>query len=797
MFNAQCFTNSCFVSVALTVPIGRRSELVYRVPDALVARAQKGVRVVVPVSGRKITGIIVGIEPHSGEVGEEKVKDILDIIDEVPIFPQDMREVWEWVSKYYFSSPGATLQTMLPRTVRNESALFVLLPKKKRGKTKALGEEEARSTENDQNKKKLIDRLSQAEQELLTYVTEKKRVGVRTLQRRMPQLAMRDTLRHLESLNLIRVTESFSRPRPIHETTHNTQNTSTVNLDHPGGTEEDIPEASKSTFPLTPAQSDALNAIENILEKGQFRVFLLHGVTGSGKTEVYLRAALSAVNQNKSALFLVPEIALTQQLVAQVKQQFGQAVAVLHSAMTDKERWDAWKRIAQRGVSVVVGARSAVFAPLVNLGLIVVDEEHESAYKQEDGIRYNARDIAVVRGKISSCPVILGSATPALESYAHSQTQQYTQLALPERVAARPLPKVEIVDLRKESRSGKVAPVFSTRLRQALRANYEAGKQSVLFLNRRGYANYLQCRLCGEALSCPHCSVTLTFHLKRSVLCCHYCGFTRRSLEVCPACKEPALDGSGIGTEQVEDALKHILPEVRIARLDRDTVKRRGTLDHILRAWRAHEFDVLIGTQMVAKGHDVPGVTLVGVILADVTLNRPDFRAAERTFQLLTQVAGRAGRGQDLGKVIIQTYAPRHYSIQCAAQHDFVRFAAQEQRYRKQLGYPPFTRMINVRFEGRDGKQVEATAALFLQHIEDALQSEEFESADAEIPQILGPAPAPIERIKERERWQLLLKGPNRRLLHALIGRARDTFEQTKPPRSVRTIIDVDPYSVV
>lgn len=794
MFNTQCSTDSRFVSVALTLPIGARSVLIYRVPDSLISRAQEGIRVIVPVSNRKITGIIVGRSSHPGEINSQKVKDILDIIDEVPIFTQCMRDVWEWVSHYYFSSPGAALQTMLPRAVRNESAVFVTLPKKKRRTKQGTGEENERARADARRKKLLVDRLKEREKELLAHVTEKKRVSIRALQRRFPQAAMGETLQHLESLNLIRLAESFPRPRTIHESSESIQ-TAGIYAERSSDSAGD--DGEQNPFSLTSAQQNAQSEVENFLEKGEFRVFLLHGVTGSGKTEVYLRAARSVVSQHKSALFLVPEIALTQQLVAQVRQRFGGDVAVLHSAMTDKERWDEWKRIARQEVSVVVGARSAVFAPLTNLGLIIVDEEHEAAYKQEDGVRYNARDVAIVRGKISSCPVILGSATPALESYTHSQTQHYTALTLPERVAARPLPKVEIVDLRREARAGKTAPIFSTRLQQALRANHQAGKQSVLFLNRRGYANYLQCRLCGEALSCPHCSVSLTFHLQRKVLCCHYCGFSRRSIEVCPTCKEPALDGNGVGTEQVEDALKHILPEVRIARLDRDSVKRRGTLDRVLRAWRAHEFDVLIGTQMVAKGHDVPGVTLVGVILADVTLNRPDFRAAERTFQLLTQVAGRAGRGSDLGTVIIQTYAPRHYSIQCAARHDFTRFAAQEQRYRKQLGYPPFTRLINVRFEGRDGQQVEATAALFSQKIEQTLQSEEFSSAGAVGLQVLGPAPAPIERIKGRERWQLLVKGPDRPLLHALIGKTRDAFIQAKPPRTVRTIIDVDPYSVV
>ena len=798
MFNTQCFTNSCFVSVTLTLPIGTRGELIYRVPDAFVPRIQEGVRVVVPVSSRKITGIVSGFRELPSDVDAEKVKDILDIIDEVPIFPQDMREVCEWVSNYYFSSLGSTLQTILPRAARNESTVIVSLPKKVGGRRKKTKVDEERRQDENQKRQFLIDRLRENEKELLACVTKKNRVSLRALQRLFPQSVLREALQHLESLKLVRVTESLPRHRTLHPVTGK--------LDEKAEQASNSSEESAESFQedallLTQAQQDAQNEIDKALEKAAFRVFLLYGVTGSGKTEVYLRSAQHAVRQQKSALFLVPEIALTQQLVVQVRQRFGRSVAVLHSALTDKERWEEWKCIARGEVSVIVGARSAVFAPITNLGLIVVDEEHESAYKQEDGIRYNARDIAIVRGKISSCPVILGSATPALESYTHSQTQQYTVLTLPERVAARPLPKVEIVDLRREVRPGKIPSVFSTRLKQALSENYQAGKQSVLFLNRRGYANYLQCGLCGEVLSCPHCSVTLTFHLQRRVLCCHYCGFTRRSLDVCPACKEPTLDGSGIGTEQVEDALTHMLPEVRIARLDRDTVKRRGALDRILRAWRAHEYDVLIGTQMVAKGHDVPGVTLVGVILADVTLNRPDFRAAERTFQLLTQVAGRAGRGQDHGRVIIQTYAPRHYSIQCAARHDFTRFAAQEQRYRKQLGYPPYTRMINIRFEGKDGKLVEKIAELFSQKIEHTLQSPEFKQEFKSIrtagPQILGPAPAPIERIKDRERWQLLVKGPNRQLLHALIERARDAFVQAKPPRSVRTIIDVDPYSVV
>jgi primosomal protein N' (replication factor Y) len=420
-----------------------------------------------------------------------------------------------------------------------------------------------------------------------------------------------------------------------------------------------------------------------------------------------------------------------------------------------------------------------------------VDEEHDTSYKQEEGVRYNARDLAIVRGKIVSCPVILGSATPSLESYAHSHARRYTLLALPERVESRPLPSVEIIDLRQEARAGNPDKIFSTALRTALLANYQAGKQSLLFLNRRGYANYLQCHLCGEVLSCPHCSVTLRLHLKDGALRCHYCGFSRPTPERCPHCHGATLAGHGFGTEQVEGVLRSFLPKVRVGRLDRDSVSRREALGRVLNAWRTHELDVLIGTQMAAKGHDVPGVTLVGVLLADVSLNLPDFRAAERTFQLLTQVAGRAGRGQEPGRVIVQTYMPEHYSIRFAARHDFDRFAAHELRYRKRLGYPPFARMVNIRIEGKGGEKVQAYAEGVAHYLLANVQGE------GEPPVVLGPAPAPIERVKDRERWQILLKGKDRRTLLTLVRRAQEALFAQRQERELRVIIDVDPYSML
>ena len=781
MLNDEYSGKFRLASVSLTTSVGKKNTLVYRVPDAMCERIRTGVRVVVPVNTRKITGIVDSPDVRADRVDGKNLRDILDVIDEVPVFTDDMRKLSEWMSSYYFSLRPAVLRTILPRPARRQSALVVTLPSRKKRTREASTIEKERDSDRDETPS--VAQLSRTEADVLAHVTAKKRVAVRSLQRRLPGKGVKEALERLQARALIRVTESFPRPRKIVL---------------PGDQSESPDAVSETTRPqLTDAQQAACDEIRGALDAQRFTVFLLHGVTGSGKTEVYLTAAEYALRHEKNVVFLVPEIALTHQLLAQAQERFGGRVGVLHSAMTEKQRWEEWTRIARQDAVVTVGARSAVFSPVRNLGLIVVDEEHDAAYKQEEGIRYNARDLAVVRGKIAACPVVLGSATPALESYTHAKTRQYTSLSLPERIAARPLPKVEVIDLRKEFRGEDTAPIFSARLKAALAANHQAGKQSVLFLNRRGYATYVQCRACGEPLSCPYCSVSLTLHRQRGQLRCHYCGHTRRNVRVCPACREPALDGTGIGTEQVEAALAHILPDARIARLDRDTVRRRGSLAKLLQAWRTHEFDVLIGTQLVAKGHDVPGVTLVGVILADVSLNRPDFRAAERTFQLLTQVAGRAGRGHDLGTVIIQTYAPRHYSIRCAARHDYAGFAAQEQRYRKQLGYPPFTRLINVRFEARDGKRVEAAARLFADGLDRLLQSDEFSSTGSRRPRVLGPAPAPIERIKGLVRWQLLVKGPHRQRAHDLIEQGRDAFERAKPPRGVRLIIDTDPYSVV
>ncbi len=777
-------SSSLFLAdVAVPIPITGTEVLTYRVTEALLSRLVPGVRVVVSVGKRKIIGIFVRWSDPSDSLAPEKIKEILDILDEAPVFPQDLMVLWQWASRYYLTSPGEMLSAMLPGWMWQEGEIVIHLreeqAKKRRRSAKKNEERDHGATNESLADPPILALFTLAEQEIWRYLQTKRRVSLKTLRREFPFAPLSDTLRKLEDSHCIEL------QAPIQKQQSKGEDPNAYRLD----TDPQIP---VSFIQLSPVQVTACEKIAVSLQTNAFHVFLVHGVTGSGKTEVYLRMAQAAIARGKRVLLLAPEIALTHQLVERACARFGQLVALLHSGQTTSERWQAWRRIARGEVAVVIGVRSAVFAPIENLGLIVVDEEHDPAYKQEDSPRYNARDLAIVRGKLSSCPVILGSATPSLESYAHCQARRYSLIELPERVEARSLPSVDIVDLRQWKRdSSGTDRIFSPILRQALLDNYQAGKQSLLFLNRRGYARYLQCSSCGEVLSCGQCSVTLTFHLQGRVLRCHYCGFSRPAPNTCPHCHERELEGSGIGTEQVEEALLRLLPDARVARLDRDSVRRKGVLGKVIDSWRTHETDVLVGTQMVTKGHDVAGVTLVGVLLADVALNLPDFRAAERTFQLLTQVAGRAGRGADPGRVIIQTYSPQHYSVRCATQHDFRRFAALELRYRKKLNYPPFARMVNVRFEGKDGERVKTVA----QHFVERLAARVGQQRNG--PTILGPAPAPIERIKGRERWQVLIKGEDRSLLHDLVGKTQEELFTQGWSSQLRIVVDVDPYNML
>ncbi|MCS6927109.1 MAG: primosomal protein N' [Candidatus Binatia bacterium] len=764
MLDEGNFSPPAFAAVAIPVPVNSQGILTYRVPEPFRARLAPGSSVIVPVGRRKITGIVTTVLSADAAAVPENVKDILDIFDEDVVFPTDLLQLWQWAAEYYCVSPALMLRAVFPRSLRRDNTHVVRLKA-------ALSSPGCRSDAEG------MEQLSESERTVFSFIQERKKCTVKALQRQFSSPVLHRALEKLVSLELVTIGEHVPQRRlwRSHGEAMPSQRNGEV----------------VSPLPLSAAQQQAYLQVAAAVHAQSFRVFLLHGVAGSGKTEVYLRAAQDALTGGRTVLLLVPEIGLTHQLVIHVRQRFGSCVAVLHSGLVGSERWREWRRIARGEAKVVIGVRSAVFAPLARLGLIVVDEEHDTAYKQEEGVRYNARDVAIMRGKLAACPVVLSSATPSLESYVQSRAGRYTVLTLPERIAARQFPRVSIVDLRQEVREEQGNKIFSAVLREALLANYHAGRQSLLFLNRRGYANYLQCQLCGMVFTCSRCSVTLTFHLQDRILRCHYCGLSRHAPAACPQCAAPTLIGGGLGTEQVEEAVRTLLPHARIARLDRDSTSRQGVLARVLTAWGRHELDVLIGTQMITKGHDVPQVTLVGIILADLSLHLPDFRAAERTFQLLTQVAGRAGRGQERGRVIIQTYVPQHYSIRCAARHDFARFASQELRHRRQFGYPPFTRLVNIRIEGREEDKVQEVAEWLVG------QLQTFSCEATKAPVILGPAPAPIERMKNRTRWQVLLKDQDRMALHAVIRHCQHELLARQRTHGVRTLIDVDPYSML
>jgi primosomal protein N' (replication factor Y) len=538
------------------------------------------------------------------------------------------------------------------------------------------------------------------------------------------------------------------------------------------------------TVTLTPDQGAALAEITGAF--GAFTPFLLHGVTGSGKTEVYLRAIAQARAAGRGALVLVPEIALTPQLSGRFRARFGDEVALLHSGLSDAERHAEWLRLRRGEARICVGVRSAIFAPVEDLAVIVVDEEHEQSFKQEDGPAYHARDLAVVRGRLEDAVVLLGSATPSLESLENARRGRYRTLSLPVRVDDRPMPTVELVSLAGARRGGRApaAGLLSPPLVAALDATLLAGQQSILFLNRRGYQSLVLCEACGAEARCPDCSVSQTHHARRGLLLCHYCGKSEPMNGLCPACGGLRF-GVGVGTEQVEEAVKALLPKARVARLDRDTVTTADETAGVLARFARREVDVLVGTQMVTKGHDFPGVTLVGVVLADTALALPDFRAAERTFQLMAQVAGRAGRGADAGRVLIQTFNPHSPAIARAVAHDYTGFAEEELQRRAALHYPPYARLLAARVEGSEEGARRAAEAL----------AHAARPALSPGVALIGPAPAAIERIRGKSRWHLLFRAPD----HASLMKVHRALARVahRPPGGATIRFDMDPYSMM
>jgi primosomal protein N' (replication factor Y) len=809
--------------VVVIPPIARNELLAYAVPASLAVRVREGVRVLVPLGARQVTGIVLEV---GGDVPEVRLRDVLDVLDEAPILSPDLFRLCKFAARHYMTTLGEALSTAVLAGLRAESHRTLRLVSMPDGAELAA--------------------LGKTEREILQRLRRGHSVRVSALARASRASSFYAALRSLAAAGWIAVDEHPARSaanvryetvwqlaRPVtSEQLAELQSRAKAQwlaLERvagagPSGLRTDdagkdlrvaslralaarglvradrvetyrrvAPATASAQSPFAPNvdQRQAIDAIGAIIEAGRFQTFLLQGVTGSGKTEVYLQAAARALRVGRGVLVLVPEIALTHDLVERVCARFGAAVAVLHSGLSDGERFDEWRRLARREARVAVGVRSAVFAPVEDLGLIVVDEEHDASYKQEEGFRYNARDLAIVRARDCRCPAVLGSATPSIESHYNAQSGRYRLLELHERVERRPLPQIDLVDLKTERPQG-TPPVFAPRVAEAICANFSASAQTLLFLNRRGYAHYLQCMLCGYVMGCPNCSVTLTFHLRSRRVRCHHCDHSQHAPDLCPQCSSPHLRDFGIGTEQVESVVRELIPRARVARMDRDTMARKGALQTLLRDWNAGRLDVLVGTQMVTKGHDVPGVTLVGVVAPDQTLNFPDFRAAERTFQVLTQVAGRAGRGDQPGRVLVQTYRPTHYAVRFAVAHDFAAFASEELRYRAALGYPPYSRLVNLRFDGLDAVGVEQSAYTVAGSLRE--RNETFPRIRQA--RILGPAPAPIERLRSRFRWQILVKAKTAADLRALLLPLVERADRGRDG-AVRMAVDVDPYGML
>ncbi|SFG52165.1 replication restart DNA helicase PriA [Planifilum fulgidum] len=751
----------------------------YHVPETLRDVIEVGSRVRVSFGHRKVMGYVVRL---SGEASYGRLKPILDVMDLVPPLTPELVDLGLWMAETCFCHPITALNAMVPAVLKGRYRRVVRIHPRFAPGTVLAPEEEA-----------LIERLRrEGERPLETVlawpgvsrslirqlVRERRllveeRVGDRVTRRRTrwvkPAVSGQALRRALDALppRALRQREILShfldRPEavPLSRLLASLKagRSSVDSLVEKGLLQLEEREELRDPFagrsfeptsplPLTPEQERAFRAIVGPLREGRHHRILLHGVTGSGKTEVYLQAIDETLKQGRQAIVLVPEISLTPQMVARFKGRFGPRVAVLHSGLSGGERFDEWRKIRSGEVQVAIGARSAIFAPFSNLGLIVIDEEHESSYKQEEQPKYHAREVAFRRGMAHRAVVVLGTATPAVETIHRAGRGELERVVLSRRVQGRPLPRVDVVDMREELREGNRS-IFSRMLQEALEQCVSRGEQAVLFLNRRGFSTFVLCRSCGKVMECPHCDISLTFHRTNRTLRCHYCGYAEPVPETCPACGSSHIRYFGTGTQRVEEEIARLFPGMRVIRMDVDTTNRKGAHEELLGRFGAGEADVLLGTQMIAKGLDFPRVTLVGVIAADIMLHLPDFRAAERTFQLLTQVSGRAGRHDLSGRVVIQTYSPKHYSIDLAARTDTEAFYRKELLSRKQHRYPPFCRLFTLLFSHPDRQAVMQAAFEAARLLKQAL------SGKAEV---LGPVPATIPRMKDRYRLQVFIK---------------------------------------
>jgi primosomal protein N' (replication factor Y) len=726
-------------------------ELDYLVPDLLTEKVSIGSRVRVPFRERSALATVVALLE---ETDAEGIRPIEALVGDRPVLSAKLIELARWMSAYYCCPIEAVMRSLLPQVIRRAEVTW----------KKQLFVSTAKEIAPDEIDK--LRRRAPRQAELLEAISKlQKPIAVADLLR---QTSLdNQTLRALEKRGFVALREEAVARDPHAEDQF----------------------IASSDLVLNPEQAVALSAVEEALTSPEkAKPILLHGVTGSGKTEIYLQAIQSTLARGRTAIVLVPEISLTPQTVERFKSRFADAqdtVAVLHSHLSEGERHDEWHKIHAGRARIVVGARSAVFAPLENLGLIVVDEEHETSYKQEEAPRYHARDVAVVRAKMEGCVVLLGTATPSLESYHNAVQQKYRLLNLTQRVDNCQMPRMRIVDLRLERRKEKAAAILSEKLRAAITARLEKHEQTILFLNRRGFSTSLLCSKCGEARNCPNCSVALTFHRGAARLSCHLCGHTAAVPKKCPACSQDALIYAGFGTEKVEANVTQLLPQATVRRMDADSMSRKDAYRETLQAFRAGKIDILVGTQMIAKGLHFPNVTLVGIINADLALHMPDFRAGERTFQLLTQVAGRAGRGETPGEVFVQTYTPFSPSIQFARHHDFAGYFEQELEFRERCDFPPFKHAVLITVRSEHEGRSKLSAETLVRRLRENLGAE-FIVGDA--------TPAPLEKLQGQFRFHILMRGEAIMRLSRLV---RETLDKLPLPEDVLASVDVDPYQLL
>jgi primosomal protein N' (replication factor Y) len=757
--------------ISVAVPVPFLDLLTYHLPPHL-GPAPVGARVRVPLGPRVVTGCVIeGEAPCPEPAGDAPpaVKDVIEVLDREPFVPPAVTELCRWVADYYMAGIGDAIGLALPPGARTRASGF----KTRRIVTMTLEGQALLTPAVAAEGASLQHHIGGG---LSPRVTPRQRTALEALASSpggcaFPVLRARGVTAAVVSRLVDRGWAAVRNEADERDPFGHAASVASAPLERP----------------LTAEQARAFDELSALVRTGAFRVALVHGVTGSGKTELYLRLAETARQSGRRALILVPEIALTPSMAALVRAAFGDRVAIQHSALSPGERHDQWQRIRRGNVDVVVGTRSAVFAPLEPLGLIVVDEEHDSSYKQDETPRYHGRDVAVLRGSREGALVVLGSATPSLESYQHAVSGKYVRVALPTRVLERPLPDVRVVNMRDEYAEQGPDVVISRPLAQAIESRLAAAEQVVVLLNRRGFATSVLCRQCGDSFECPNCSLSLTVHTARRGwrARCHYCGYTTAVPTLCRACAAPYLEHVGFGTERVEQRLAELFPSARIARVDRDAIRRKGALVTLLRRFGAGELDILVGTQMIAKGHDFPRVTLVGVISADVGLGVADFRAAERTFQLLTQVAGRAGRGGRAGEAIVQTLYPEHYSVQLACRQDYAAFFERELLFRRSMQYPPAIALVNVLVRARSPADAMATAT----EMAGRLRAQAPEAGFL----VLGPAPAPLARLRGEHRVQLFLKGARRATMRTALASAL----REMPEARRRITVDVDPVNVL